>query len=177
MGFQVSRAWRRGFRRGASKRGRPRAKAGSRAFLFSGFFVDVGENTGDRLRHGLIKRNAQLGLRFDGTDVVMWSKLTWGDGDASDLLHCHFVSWVGDQGYRRVSIRRHVRQMANFAGWAEFVGFGTAPLDRGALTQLHDYPRVDPMEEIKTVDGMTQLRLKRGRFTVSDKMIASLKTR
>lgn len=50
-----------------------------------------------------------------------------------------FVAWLADQGYRRVSIRRHVREVANFAAWAESVGLGAAPLDRAALTQLHDY--------------------------------------
>lgn len=94
----------------------------------------------------------------------------------SDLSHCHFVVWVADQGYRRVSIRRYVREVANFAMWAESVGFGMAPLDRAALTQLHDY-LLDPMAEIEPIEGVTQLRLKRGRFTVSHKLIASLKTR
>lgn len=35
-----------------------------------------------------------------------------------------FVAWLADQGYRRVSIRRHVREVANFAAWAESVGLG-----------------------------------------------------
>lgn len=39
------------------------------------------------------------------------------------------------------------------------------------------YLRADPMEKIETVEGMTPLRLKRGRFTVPDKLIASLKAR
>lgn len=39
-----------------------------------------------------------------------------------------FVAWLADQGYRRVSIRRHVREVANFAAWAESVGLGTSPL-------------------------------------------------
>lgn len=39
------------------------------------------------------------------------------------------------------------------------------------------YLRADPMEKIETVEGMTPLRLKRGRFTVPDKLIASLKTK
>lgn len=50
-----------------------------------------------------------------------------------------FVDWLADQGYRRVSIRRHVREVVNFAAWAETVGLGTAPLDRTALAQLHNY--------------------------------------
>ena len=49
-----------------------------------------------------------------------------------------FVAWLADQGYRRISITRHVREVANFAAWAESVGLGTAPLDHAALTQLHD---------------------------------------
>lgn len=39
------------------------------------------------------------------------------------------------------------------------------------------FVRADPMEKIETVEGMTPLQLKRGRFTVPDKLIASLKTR
>lgn len=39
------------------------------------------------------------------------------------------------------------------------------------------YLRADPMEKIETVEGMMPLRLKRGRFTVPDKLIASLKAR
>ena len=50
-----------------------------------------------------------------------------------------FVAWLADQGYRRVSIRRHVREVANFAAWADSVGLGKAPLDRAAVMQLHDY--------------------------------------
>jgi len=38
------------------------------------------------------------------------------------------------------------------------------------------YLRADPMEKIETIEGMTPLRLKRGRFTVPDKLIASLQT-
>ena len=39
------------------------------------------------------------------------------------------------------------------------------------------YLRADPMEKIETVEGITPLKLRRGRFTVQDKLIASLKTR
>lgn len=39
------------------------------------------------------------------------------------------------------------------------------------------YLRADPMEKIEAVEGMIPLRLKRGRFTVPDKLIASLQTR
>ena len=39
------------------------------------------------------------------------------------------------------------------------------------------YLRADPMEKIETIEGMTPLRLKRGRFTVPDKLIASLQAR
>lgn len=49
-----------------------------------------------------------------------------------------FVVWLADQGYRRVSIRRHVREVVKFAAWAKSVGFDTAPLDRTAVAQLHD---------------------------------------
>ena len=50
-----------------------------------------------------------------------------------------FVDWLVDQGYRRASIRRHVREVVNFAAWAESVGLGTATLNHDALTQLYDH--------------------------------------
>ena len=50
-----------------------------------------------------------------------------------------FVDWLVDQGYRRTSIRRHVREVVNFAAWAESGGLGTATLNHDALTQLHDH--------------------------------------
>lgn len=43
-----------------------------------------------------------------------------------------FVDWLVDQGYRRASIRRHVREVVNFAAWAESAGLGTAPLNHDA---------------------------------------------
>jgi hypothetical protein len=51
-----------------------------------------------------------------------------------------FVAWLAEKGsYRRVSIRRHVREVVNFAAWAESVGLGTALLNHAVLSQLHDY--------------------------------------
>lgn len=122
---------------GRKQAGTPAREGSLRSFFVTRcFLVEAGENTGNGIRHGPIKRNVQLefGLRFDGTDIVMRSKLTWCD--ASDLSHCDIVAWVAYQGYRRVSIRCHVREVANFAAWAESVGFGTAPLDPAALSQL-----------------------------------------
>lgn len=39
------------------------------------------------------------------------------------------------------------------------------------------YLRADPLEKIETIDGVTPLNLKRGRFTAPDKLIASLKVK
>jgi integrase len=39
------------------------------------------------------------------------------------------------------------------------------------------YLRADPLEKIKTIEGITPLQLKRGRFTVPDKLIASLQAK
>jgi integrase/recombinase XerD len=39
------------------------------------------------------------------------------------------------------------------------------------------YLRADPLEKIETIEGITPLRLKRGRFTVPDKLIASLQAK
>jgi len=39
------------------------------------------------------------------------------------------------------------------------------------------YLRADPLEKIETIEGITPLNLKRGRFTVPDKLIASLQAK
>jgi site-specific recombinase XerD len=39
------------------------------------------------------------------------------------------------------------------------------------------YLRANPLEKIETIEGITPLRLKRGRFTVPDKLIASLQAK
>ncbi len=39
------------------------------------------------------------------------------------------------------------------------------------------YLRADPLEKIETIEGVTPLNLKRGRFTAPDKLIASLKVK
>jgi len=39
------------------------------------------------------------------------------------------------------------------------------------------YLRADPMEKINAIEGVTPPRLKQGRFTVPDKLIASLQNR
>ena len=125
-----------------------------------------------------------------------------------------FVAWRSNQSYRRVSIRPHVREVANFAAWA-VAGIGRTrygsprPCCRDATARLPFGPRssalpkwqlppcppeclysfslldligavpppADPIEKIETVEGITPLRLKRGRFTVPDQLIESLKAR
>jgi hypothetical protein len=39
------------------------------------------------------------------------------------------------------------------------------------------YLRADPLEKIETIEGIMPLRLKRGRFTVPDKLISSLQAK
>ena len=50
-----------------------------------------------------------------------------------------FIDWLVNQGNRRESIRRHFREVVNFATWAESVGLDTATLNHDALTQLYDH--------------------------------------
>ena len=48
----------------------------------------------------------------------------------------NFIVWLERQGYRRFTIRRHVREVAHFADWAEAEGLALRDLDRGALHRL-----------------------------------------
>jgi hypothetical protein len=48
----------------------------------------------------------------------------------------NFIVWLESKGYRRFTIRRHVREVVHFADWAEAEGLGLRDLDRGALNRL-----------------------------------------
>jgi len=65
------------------------------------------------------------------------------------------------------------------APWYSFVQqetcAGIAVARACAMQTTEVYLRADPMEKIKAIEGMTPLRLKRGRFTVPDQLIASLR--
>jgi integrase/recombinase XerD len=47
-----------------------------------------------------------------------------------------FIVWLESQGYRRRTIRCHVREVAHFADWAETEGLALRDLDRDALNRL-----------------------------------------
>jgi integrase/recombinase XerD len=58
----------------------------------------------------------------------------------SGLVGAHldaFTEWLDEQGYRRVCIRRHVREVIHFAAWAKAVGIPVEGLNRDALERLH----------------------------------------
>jgi integrase/recombinase XerD len=48
----------------------------------------------------------------------------------------NFIVWLERQGYRRFTIRRHVREVVHFADWTEAEGLALRDLDRGALNRL-----------------------------------------
>jgi site-specific recombinase XerD len=50
-----------------------------------------------------------------------------------------FTAWLDEHGYRRVSIRRHVREAVHFAAWAKTAGIPVEGLNRDALDRLHSY--------------------------------------
>jgi integrase/recombinase XerD len=50
-----------------------------------------------------------------------------------------FTAWLDEHGYRRVSIRRHVREVVHFAAWAKTAGIPVEGLNRDALGRLHSY--------------------------------------
>ena len=50
-----------------------------------------------------------------------------------------FVSWLADRGYKRVSIRRHAREVVHFATWAASEGLRRTALDSSLLVTLRNY--------------------------------------
>lgn len=50
-----------------------------------------------------------------------------------------FVTWLKSQGYRRITVRRHVREVVHFASWAAKEGLTIQKLDPGALDKLRRY--------------------------------------
>lgn len=56
-------------------------------------------------------------------------------GSAGPYLD-QFVAWLTDHGYRRVSIRRHVREVAQFAAWFDASGSDAALPDHTILAKL-----------------------------------------
>ena len=50
-----------------------------------------------------------------------------------------FTAWLDEHGYRRISIRRHVREVVHFAAWAKTAGIPVEGLNRDALDRLHFY--------------------------------------
>jgi integrase/recombinase XerD len=59
-------------------------------------------------------------------------------GSVSPYLDA-FTEWLDDRGYRRVSIRRHVREIVHFAVWAKKTRIPVEGFNRGALDRLHSY--------------------------------------
>jgi integrase/recombinase XerD len=58
-------------------------------------------------------------------------------GSAGPYLD-QFIVWLSDHGYRRASIRRHVREVVQFAAWSDSSGGGVAMPDQATLAKLHD---------------------------------------
>ena len=50
-----------------------------------------------------------------------------------------FMAWLDEHGYRRVSVRRHVREVVHFVTWAKKAGIPVAGLNRAALDRLRSY--------------------------------------
>ena len=50
-----------------------------------------------------------------------------------------FVSWLANRGYKRVSIRRHVREVVHFATWATSGGLRRTAIDSSLLVTLRNY--------------------------------------
>ena len=54
----------------------------------------------------------------------------------------NFIVWLESQGYQRFTIRRHVREVAHFAGWAGAEGLALRDLDRGWNTVVGYRPQL-----------------------------------
>jgi hypothetical protein len=52
----------------------------------------------------------------------------------------NFIVWLESQGYRRFTIRRHVREVVHFPDWAVAEGLALSDLDRGALHRWRSNP-------------------------------------
>lgn len=50
-----------------------------------------------------------------------------------------FIIWLANRGYRRISIRRHVRETVNFANWATSENLAVEAFDQHALARLKDH--------------------------------------
>jgi len=50
-----------------------------------------------------------------------------------------FSTWLEDQGYRRIGVRRHIREVAHFADWAKTEGLSVQKCDREALSKLRNH--------------------------------------
>jgi len=50
-----------------------------------------------------------------------------------------FTSWLASRGYRRLPIRRHIREVVHFADWAASEGLGISKLGYSALAQFHKH--------------------------------------
>jgi hypothetical protein len=49
-----------------------------------------------------------------------------------------FSTWLEDQGYRRISVRRHIREAAHFADWAKAEGLSVQNYDRETPFVIRD---------------------------------------
>ena len=47
-----------------------------------------------------------------------------------------FTEWLEERGYRRISVRRHVREVVHFAAWAKKTGIPADGFNRDALDRL-----------------------------------------
>lgn len=61
---------------------------------------------------------------------------TYRSGLAGPYLD-DFIAWLESRGYRRCTIRRHIREVVHFAAWAKWEGLTGRELDRVALIRLH----------------------------------------
>lgn len=61
---------------------------------------------------------------------------TYRSGLAGPYLD-DFIAWLESRGYRRRTIRRHIREVVHLAAWAQSEGLTGRELDRMALARLH----------------------------------------
>ena len=50
-----------------------------------------------------------------------------------------FTEWLKERGYRRISVRRHVREVVHFATWAKRTGIPVEGFNRDALDRLQTH--------------------------------------
>jgi hypothetical protein len=90
-----------------------------------------------------------------------------------------FGSALEQRQFSRHSICRYIRVADGLCRWLDDQSVALVEANQSHIKQYMQtteiYLRADPMEKIEAIEAVTPPALRRGRFTVPDKLIASLR--